>query len=455
MGESLLLSWAVLSSALVVALSYFLHRKTMIVNKLEDDCKNLKSDFETQVHAKENELNALRIDLGAKNKHLELLQQNLDEQQQRFEKERKESDERWQQKLKDLDQAFKNVSQSVLKEQMPEFLQRTEERFNTYNEMNKSTLNEKKQEFEKLISPFKEMLEQYRQQILVSEEKHGKQINEISNLMKNLTDQNRELSNETQQFRKVLHNAASRGRWGEETLKRVVELTGMSQHCDFDTQDTSGSDNGRPDLVVRLPEGRCIIVDSKVPELDIVQDIETIYNEQERKACLTQYIEKVRKMIKDLSSRKYPDSYTGSLDYVVMFLPAESLFSLALEADRNLIEEAAKQKIILTSPASLIALLRAVSVSWMYYQHTSETKEIVKVANDLYQAFVIATEHLGKLGKNLRMTSEHYNDFVGSFERNLTSKANRLKGLLNHTKESASLDVIDCSIRTLSDASGK
>lgn len=379
---------------------------------------------------------------------LAVTQQAGEEQKEFFQEQMVNEEARWQKKWEELDKKFQLVSQQVLQAQMPEFLTQTEEKFKQFSLKNQQQMTEKKQEFENLLRPFQELLGQYRQQLKETEDKQIQQFHDICGQIKFLAEQSQTLSQETQQFRRVLHHAATRGRWGEETLKRVVEVTGMSPHCDFTIQDTDGKEQQRPDMVVHLPEERVIIIDAKVPELDIVIDLEEVANESDRQALLKQYVAKVKVMIKDLATRNYPKNYPGSLDYTILFLPAESLFSLALEADPNLISEAARMNVILTSPASLIALLRSVSISWQYFQHTEETRNIVMIAEELYQSFITATGYVTEIGKSLKKTLTSYNQFVGSYDNRVKPRGERLQALLQHYKKVPSLDVLSEEMRS-------
>ena len=231
--------------------------------------------------------------------------------------------------------------------------------------------------------------------------------------LETLAQSNQSLAQETQQFRLVLHSNQARGKWGEETLRRVVEAAGMSAHCDF-TEQTSSGEN-RPDLVVKLPGERFIIVDAKVPDFDFLNALESA-EPVKRAEALAAHAAKLKATIKALADRDYPRQFPNALDYVVLFVPAESLFSAALEGDHDLIVWAAEKRILLATPASLIALLRSVSVSWQQHAQTENAQKIAEAAQELFVRVVKFTEHFEKIRDGLEKANGAFNDAVGSYD---------------------------------------
>jgi DNA recombination protein RmuC len=238
-----------------------------------------------------------------------------------------------------------------------------------------------------------------------------------------LCQQSQTLAQETQQFRSVLTSNQARGRWGEETLRRVVEAAGMSAHCDF-TEQTQAGDR-MPDLVVRLPGDRVIIVDAKVPDLDFLGALESA-DPTTRADSLAAHAAKLKVTIKALADRDYPGQFANALDHVVLFLPAESLFSAALEGDRELIVWAAGKRILLATPASLIALLRSVSVSWQQHAQTENAQQIAEAARELYTRVAKFFEHFNSIRKGLEGANDAFNDAMGSYERMVRPSGERL-----------------------------
>jgi DNA recombination protein RmuC len=261
-----------------------------------------------------------------------------------------------------------------------------------------------------------------------------------------LAHESQSLSSETLRLRRVLSSNQARGRWGEETLRRVVEAAGMSAHCDFSEQTQAG--DSKPDLIVRLPGNRVIIVDAKVPELDFLNAIDTV-DATKRSEAFAAHAAKLKATIKALGERDYPRQFPNALDYVVLFLPAESLFSAALEGDRELIVWAAHRQIMLATPASLIALLRSVSVSWQQYAQTENARAIAEAAQELFTRVAKFSEHFDTIRTGLERANSAFNDAVGSYERMVRPSGEKLLKLGGGTtgKDLADIQPIDSTLR--------
>jgi DNA recombination protein RmuC len=235
--------------------------------------------------------------------------------------------------LTDLREAFKALSADALKQSAPEFLRLAEQSFGKLQETAKGDLEKRQESIKVLVEPLKQQLETYQKRLAQSETTQSTALGEVKKQLEGLTQNSQLLSNETLQLRKVLSSNQARGRWGEETLRRVVESAGMSAHCDFSEQTQSG--DSKPDLIVRLPGDRVIIVDAKVPDLDFLNAIDAA-DETKRAEALAVHATKLKATIKGLADRDYPAQFPNALDYVVLFVPAESLFSAALEGDLDL-----------------------------------------------------------------------------------------------------------------------
>jgi len=244
----------------------------------------------------------------------------------------------------------------------------------------------------------------------------------------------------------VLKSNQARGRWGEETLRRVVEAAGMSAHCDF-TEQTSLGEN-RPDLIVKLPGKRFIIVDAKVPDFDFLNALESA-EPVRRTEALAAHAAKLKATIKALADRDYPRQFPNALDYVVLFVPAESLFSAALEGDHDLIIWAAEKRILLATPASLIALLRSVSVSWQQHAQTENAQKIAEAAQEFYARVVKFTEHFEKIRAGLERANSAFNDAAASFQTRIRPAGERLVELggASSAKELADVQPLDSTLR--------
>jgi DNA recombination protein RmuC len=328
--------------------------------------------------------------------------------------------------LVDLREAFRALSADALKQSAPEFLRLANETFGKFQETAKGDLAQRQEAIKTLVEPLKQQLETYQKRLQQSETAQSGALGEVKKQLETLAQQSQSLAAETQQFRMVLKSNQARGRWGEETLRRVVEAAGMSAHCDF-TEQTQEGEN-RPDLVVRLPGERVIIVDAKVPDLDFLNAVDAA-EPTKRAEALAAHAAKLKATIKALADRDYPAQFPNALDYVVLFLPAESLFSAALEGDHDLIVWAASKRILLTTPASLIALLRSVSVSWQQHAQTENARAIADAAQELFARVAKFTEHFERIRDGLAKANDAFNDAVGSYERMVRPSGERLQKL--------------------------
>jgi DNA recombination protein RmuC len=348
--------------------------------------------------------------------------------------------------LIDLREAFKALSADALKQTAPEFLRLAEQSFGKFQETAKGDLAQRHEAIKTLVEPLKQQLETYQKRLQQSEATQTSTLGEVKKQLEMLSQSNLSLANETQQFRMVLKSNQARGRWGEETLRRVVEAAGMSAHCDFSEQTQAG--DAKPDLIVRLPGERFIIVDAKVPDFDFLNALESA-DETKRAEALAIHAAKLKATIKALADRDYPSQFPTALDYVVLFVPAESLFSAALEGDHDLIVWAAGKRILLATPASLIALLRSVSVSWQQHAQTENAQKIAEAAQELYARVVKFTEHFEKIRSGLERANSAFNDAAASFQTRIRPAGERLAELGGATsgKEMADIQPLDSTLR--------
>jgi DNA recombination protein RmuC len=328
--------------------------------------------------------------------------------------------------LADLRDTFKALSADALKQSAPEFLRLAEQTFGKLQESAKGDLAQRQEAIKTLVEPLKQQLDTYQKRLQQSETTQSATLGEVKKQLELLSQQSQSLAQETQQFRMVLRSNQARGKWGEETLRRVVEAAGMSAHCDF-TEQTQSGDN-RPDLVVRLPGERVIIVDAKVPDFDFLNALESA-DPLKRSESLQAHAAKLKTTIKSLADRDYPSQFSNALDYVVLFLPAESLFSAALEGDHDLIVWAAEKRILLATPASLIALLRSVSVSWQQHAQTENAQKIAEAAREFYARVVKFTEHFERIRAGLERANTAFNDAAASFQTRIRPAGERLADL--------------------------
>jgi DNA recombination protein RmuC len=348
--------------------------------------------------------------------------------------------------LADLREAFKALSADALKQSAPEFLRLAEQSFGKLQEAAKGDLAQRQESIKTLVEPLKQQLEIYQKRLQQAESSQATTLGEVRKQLESLAQQSQTLANETQQFRMVLRSNQARGRWGEETLRRVVEAAGMSAHCDFSEQTQAGEN--RPDLIVRLPGERVIIVDAKVPDLDFLTALETA-DAAKRAESLAAHAAKLKATIKALADRDYPRQFSNALDYVVLFVPAESLFSAALEGDHDLIVWAAEKRILLATPASLIALLRSVAVSWQQHAQTQNAREIAGAAQELYARVTTFTEHFEKIGDGLAKANDAFNKAAASYQSRVRPAGEKLAQLggAGLSKELADIQPAETTLR--------
>ncbi|HZF01230.1 MAG TPA: DNA recombination protein RmuC [Methylomirabilota bacterium] len=348
--------------------------------------------------------------------------------------------------LADLRDTFKALSADALKQSAPEFLRLAEQTFGKFQETAKGDLAQRQEAIKGLVEPLRQKLDDYQKRLQQSEAAQSSTLGEVKKQLEMLSQSNLSLANETQQFRMVLKSNQARGKWGEETLRRVVEAAGMSAHCDF-TEQTQAGEN-RPDLIVKLPGDRVIIVDAKVPDFDFFNALESA-EPVKRAEALAAHATKLKGTIKALAERDYPAQFPNALDYVVLFVPAESLFSAALEGDHDLIIWAAEKRISLATPATLIMLLRSVSVSWQQYAQTENAQKIAGAAQEFYSRVVKFTEHFEKIRSGLERANSAFNDAASSFQTRIRPAGERLAELGGATsgKELADIQPLDSTLR--------
>ena len=328
--------------------------------------------------------------------------------------------------LADLREAFKALSADALKQNIPEFIRQAGETFARFQETARGDLAKRQEAIAGLLKPLEEQLKTYQQRLQQAGTTQAETLGAVRKQLETLTAQSQALASETERFRMVLRSNQARGRWGEETLRRVVEAAGMSAHCDFVEQ--VSEEDKKPDMIVRLPGDRVIVVDAKVPDLDFIGALDTADLEK-RSRLLEQHARKLKDTIRDLARRDYPSQFAHSLDHVVLFMPAESLFSAALEGDRDLIVWAAEQRIMLATPASLIALLRAVAVSWQEDMQRRNAEQIVEAATELYDRVAKFVSHLSDVGQHLGRAAGAFNRAVGSYEARVRPSGERLRAM--------------------------
>ena len=331
-----------------------------------------------------------------------------------------------QEKLAGLEQTFVALSTRALKENNQAFLQLAQETLKQFHVQAKGDLELKEKAVENLIKPVREALEKTEQQIRLMENERKLAYGSLTKHLETMTQTQQLLQGETRNLVQALRRPEVRGQWGELTLKRMAELAGMVEYCDFYEQEQTNAEDGRlrPDMIVRMPGGREIVVDVKTP-LDAYLSAVEAADDETRRKHLEHHARKVRERVRELSSKAYWTQFKNAPDFVILFIPGEQFLTAALDMDRELIEDALKQKVILTTPTSFVALLRAIAYGWRQESLTANAERIRDVGEELYGRLATFSEHLMKLGRSLNGAVADYNKTVGSYEAKLLPGARK------------------------------
>ena len=350
-----------------------------------------------------------------------------------------------------LTSAFSELANKSLQANSENFLRLAEQNLGVQQEKANRALGEREQAVENLVKPIRESLKQSQQQIAELEKSRSEAYGSIRAQLESMQLSQKSLAQETKNLVSALRRPEVRGRWGEITLRRLVELAGMVEHCDFHEQvhTTDGDNIIRPDMIVRMPNQRELVVDVKTP-LDAYLEAVEAPDDQKRQAALERHARNVREHIRKLASKNYWEQFSQSPDFVILFIPGDQFLSAALNEDPNLIDSALSQQIILATPTSFVALLKAVAYGWSQVALTENAEEIRRLAADLYGRLTAFVGHLNKLGRQLSSSVENYNRAVGSLERKVLPGARKFVELgVRPKKEIEPLETLESMPREL------
>jgi DNA recombination protein RmuC len=348
-----------------------------------------------------------------------------------------------------LQGVFGELARDSLKSNSELFLQLARERLARQQQDATQALQQRETAIESLVQPIREALLRTEAQIQNIERERIDSFASIKTQMEGLALGQTVLSRETRNLVGALRRPDVRGQWGEITLRRLVELSGMTLHIDFTEQQHRLTDTGavRPDMVVHMPERRDIVVDVKTP-LDAYLAAAEAQSDEERNLQLKRHSQIVGARVRELSSKQYWSQFERSPDFVVLFLPGDQFLSAALQENPGLIDDSLRQKVMLATPTSLVALLRVVEFGWKQAQLADSAAEIRRLGEELYKRLSVFGEHLGKLGKSLGGSVEAYNRAVGSLEQQILPAARRFETLgLRVNRELEPMQPIDQLVR--------
>ena len=415
------------------------------------------------------EIAALNERVAAKDRELQKLQQTFErevadgdrlrednarlaadlEGERRAAQERSESFKRV---TEELAEKFKALSRDALKDNNQEFLNLARATLERFQVTAKGDLDQRQHAIDQLVKPLKDSLEKVDGKIGDLEKARAGAYAELREQVRTLATQQLQLQNETGNLVKALRTPHIRGRWGEIQLRRVVELAGMLQYCDFTEQESVATEDGRirPDVIVRLPGNRTIVVDAKVPFEAFYESISAT-DDAVRIERLKEHARLVRTHIGALSRKSYWETVQPTPEFVLLFLPGENFYSAALEQDPKLIEDGINQRVIIATPTTLIALLKAISYGWQQEQRAANADEVGKLGKELYDRMRTFVNYFADIGRNLDRALEAYNKGVGSLEARVLVTARKFKerGAITG-EEIETIEPVDKSTRTLS-----
>ena len=351
-----------------------------------------------------------------------------------------------------LADTFSQLSTDALNRNNEQFLQLAEENLKRHQSEAKAELNTREQAIEQLVKPISDALNKTSAQINTIEKERKESYGQLYTTIKHLNEGQQNLKQETQNLVQALRRPEVRGQWGEMTLRRLAELSGMVAHCDFFEQTSQKTDSGliRPDMIVRLPDNREIIVDAKTPLDAYLSSIHTT-DDVLKASELRRHVQIIRQRSRELAAKNYWAEYSQSPEFVVMFIPGEHFLSAALELEPQLLEETMQLNIILATPTNFIAILRAVSYGWKQQALTENAIAIRDLGESLYKRLSVFNSHLSKLGNSLNSSVEHFNKTVGSLERQVIPSGKRFLDMGIRAKEELeSIQPIDNQVRPVS-----
>jgi len=348
-----------------------------------------------------------------------------------------------------LDRRFDDLAGRQLRENIENFLRLARENLGSHQQAAQTTLKEREQAIEALVKPIQESLARTSEALREIESARQRDFGSLRQHLTDMRDTHSALQRETRNLVQALSKPQVRGQWGEIALRRLVELAGMTAHCDFDEQVHVAGEDGalRPDMVVHLPEGRDVVVDVKTP-LDAYLTAAEAPTDEVRAGALKRHAQHVAERVRLLSSKNYAGQFAQAPQFVVLFLPGDQFLSSALDQQPDLLDRAMSSNIILTTPSTLLALLKTVYNGWQNVRLAENAERIRRLAEDLYARLSTFRNHMGKVGSSLEASLRAFNAAVGSLERSVLPGARKFVELgVRAEKPIEDLAEIEVSVR--------
>jgi len=344
--------------------------------------------------------------------------------------------------------AIESASRVALDANSESFLKLAREVFGKDQASAQASLKEREVAIAQLLEPIKESLRKQEEQAQSIVREHRESAGKITGQIENLVKVQDLLQRETRNLSTALRRPEVRGRWGEITLRRVVELAGLSEHCDFTEQEHIPAEGGalRPDLLVRMPESRTIVVDAKTP-LDAYLAAVEATDDESRRVALARHAMQVEQRVRELSQKSYWEQFEHSPEFAVLFLPGDQFLSAALVERPDLLENALKQRIIVTTPSTLMALLKVIAYGWRQNRMSENALAVRKLGEDLHKRLATFVSHLQKVSRSLGSAVDSFNASVGSMERNVLPQARKFAELGVTNEQLESVDPIEALVR--------